>query len=246
MLKARAAALLAVLSVAALAATLTAGSLAGDRTDPPAARGDAGASGASEVTRSSEAAPAASGADRSQRPAWPRPQYRDSRALGEPGDGRLVHGVRLPREGRDFFSWDPIERQSPSRPWRRWGTDGLVRTLLEVLSEYRDAHPAAARVGIGDLSRPNGGDFGPQYGIVGHATHQNGLDADLYYPLEGGAERPPESVSEIDMRLAQELVDAFVAAGAKKVYVGPSTPLSGPPDVVEAVPGHDLHLHVRI
>ena len=30
------------------------------------------------------------------------------RSLGKPFAGRLVNGTRLPAEGRDFFTWDPI------------------------------------------------------------------------------------------------------------------------------------------
>jgi Penicillin-insensitive murein endopeptidase len=172
--------------------------------------------------------------------------WRRSQAIGLPHAGRLVRGVRLPAVGARYFTWDPIRRRSPNRDWRRWGTDGLVRTTLRVVRAYGDAHPGAQRVGIGDLSRPHGGDFGPEFGAIGHATHQNGLDVDVYYPLRSGAERAPLSVDEVDLALAQDLVDRFVRAGAVKVYVGPSTGLSGPPGVVEAIPNHDNHLHARL
>ena len=157
-----------------------------------------------------------------------------------------MRGVRLPAAGTHYFTWDPIRRRSPNRDWRRWGTDDLVRTTLRVVRAYADAHPGAPRVGIGDLSRPHGGDFGPEFGAIGHATHQNGLDVDVYYPLRSGAERAPLSVDEVDLALAQDLVDRFVRAGAVKVYVGPSTGLTGPPGVVEAIPNHDNHLHARL
>jgi hypothetical protein len=176
----------------------------------------------------------------------PTIRWRHSQALGLPHGGRLVRGVRLPAEGGHFFTWDPIRRRSPNRAWRRWGTDDLVRTTLRVVRAYAAAHHGAPRVGIGDLSRPHGGDFGPAFGAIGHATHQNGLDVDVYYPLRSGAERAPLSVDEIDLALAQELVDRFVRAGAVKVYVGPSTGLTGPPGVVEAIPNHDNHLHARV
>ena len=173
-------------------------------------------------------------------------QWRRSQAIGLPHAGRLVRGVRLPAAGTHYFTWDPIRRRSPNRDWRRWGTDDLVRTTLRVVRAFGDAHPGAPRVGIGDLSRPHGGDFGPEFGAIGHATHQNGLDVDVYYPLRSGAERAPLSVDEVDLALAQDLVDRFVRAGAVKVYVGPSTGLSGPPGVVEAIPNHDNHLHARL
>jgi murein endopeptidase len=175
-----------------------------------------------------------------------RIHWRDSVAVGLPEAGRLVRGVQLPPQGRHYFTWDPILRRQPNRPGRRWATDDLIRTVLRVIRAYARAHPGAPRVGIGDLSRPHGGDFGAQFGGLGHATHQNGLDADVYYPLRSEAERSPLSVDEVNLRLAQDLVDRFVRAGAVVVYVGPNTGLTGPPDVVQAIPYHDNHLHVRI
>jgi murein endopeptidase len=167
--------------------------------------------------------------------------WRNSISFGTPGAGRLGRGVRLPAEGRYFFTWDPVLHVSPNRAWRRWGTDDLVRTVLRVLRDYTRAHPRAPRVGIGDLSRPHGGPFGPK-----HATHQNGLDADVYYPRLDGRERPPKRAEQMNRRLSQALLDLFVAAGADVIYVGPNTRLTGPPHVVQVLWNHDNHLHVRI
>jgi hypothetical protein len=175
-----------------------------------------------------------------------RIRWRRSIALGDPANGRLVRGVRLPAEGEHFFTWDPVKRRSPNRAWRRWGTDRLVRVLLEVAREYSRAHPGAPRMAIGDLSRPHGGDFGPRFGYIGHSTHQNGLDADIYYPRADGRERAPKWAAQIDRRLSQWLVDRFVAKGATLALVGPSTGLTGPPGRVQALVNHDNHLHVRI
>jgi murein endopeptidase len=172
--------------------------------------------------------------------------WRDSTALGTHTAGRLEQGVRLPAGGRTFFTWDPVLRRSPNRAWRRWGTDRMVRVLLSVARRHHAAHPRAPRVAIGDLSRPRGGDFGPQFGYIGHASHQNGLDADVYYPRADGRERAPKYASEIDRALSQELVDRFLAAGAEVIYVGPNTGLRGPPGRVIALANHDNHLHVRL
>jgi Zinc carboxypeptidase/Penicillin-insensitive murein endopeptidase len=175
-----------------------------------------------------------------------RVEWRRSTALGQPWSGRLVGGVQLPAEGATFFTWDPVLRRSPNRPWRRVGTERLVATVLTVLEEFAAAHPGAPRIGVGDLSRPRGGDFGPRFGLPGHASHQNGLDVDVYYPRHDGRERPPAVPRQIDRRLAQDLVDRFVAAGATKVFVGPRAGLSGPRGVVAALAHHDNHLHVRL
>ena len=169
-----------------------------------------------------------------------------SRAIGLPWAGRLEHGVQLPAEGAHFFTWDPVLRRSPDRPWRRWGTDRLVRIVLRVVDEYAAAHPDAPRVGIGDLSRPHGGDFGVRFGLPGHVSHQNGLDVDVYYPRRDRRELAPVSVAQIDHRLAQDLVWRFVRAGAVRIFVGPHTGLVGPRAIVAVLGHHDNHLHVRI
>ena len=61
-----------------------------------------------------------------------------------------------------------------------------------------------------------------------------------------GLERRAYKPSQVDLELAQDLVDRFVAAGAKVVYVGPSLDLKGPRKVVVPLVHHDDHIHVRI
>jgi Penicillin-insensitive murein endopeptidase len=172
--------------------------------------------------------------------------WRRSRALGRPERGRLVGAVELPAAGTHFVTVDPVTRTSPNRAWRRHGTDRLVEVLLRVAEEHAAAHPGGPRLVVGDLSRPRGGRFGREYGGDGHRSHQNGLDADVYYPRRDGRERIPTRVAQIDRRLAQELVDRFVRAGAEYVFVGPGTGLRGPSEVVMTLGNHDDHLHVRI
>ena len=176
-------------------------------------------------------------------PATPESEvaWRRSVAIGPPSNGRLVRGVQFPAEGEHFFTWDPVLHRVPNRGERRWGTDRLLRIVLRVVREYAEAHPAAPRVGIGDVSLRRGGPFGPV-----HMTHQNGRDVDVYYPRRDRQERPPTLVSQIDRRLAQDLVDRFVAAGVKLVYVGPNTGFTGPRGVVRVLWNHDNHLHARI
>ena len=175
-----------------------------------------------------------------------RVHWRDSTALGIPTAGRLEHGVLLPAEGRAFFTWDPVLRRSPNRAWRRWGTDRLVRVVLRVARDFRSAHPGGPRVAVGDLSRSHGGDFGRRFGYIGHASHQNGLDVDVYYPRADGRELAPRLASEIDPALSQELVDRFLGAGAEVIFVGPNTGLRGPLGRVQVLVHHDNHLHVRL
>jgi hypothetical protein len=173
-------------------------------------------------------------------------RWRASRAAGLPYAGRLVHGVELPESGRDYFTWDSVLKSSPSRAWRRWGTDDLIRTLLEVLADYRAAHPEAPRVGIADLSRTHGGRFGANFGGLGHSSHQNGLDADVLYPRVDGLEQRAWAPRLVDESLSQDLVNRFVAAGASQVYTGWSLHLRGPRRIVVKLAHHDDHMHVRV
>ena len=171
-------------------------------------------------------------------------------ALGTPARGRLVGGVQFPAATTFAFTWDFPLGDSPSRPWRRWGTEKLVRTLECVLTADELAHPFGQRVGVADLSRPRGGPFGPKYGGLGHSSHQNGLDADLLYPRRDGCECAPQGAADVDVARAQDLIDAFVAVGARYLFVSPelwrSGLLGGPRAIVRPLVHHDDHLHVRL
>ena len=179
-------------------------------------------------------------------PEAPQPDAPRSIAVGVPWHGRLEHGVQLPVAGTDFVTWDPVLRVSPNREWRRWGTDALIVLLDTVTREFREAHPDVPPILIADLSRPQGGPFGPRYGGLGHGSHQNGLDADVMYPRRDRAPLAAVRPAEVDRALAQDLVDRFRAAGAVKLFVGPHLHLRGPRGIVVPLVHHDDHVHVRI
>jgi murein endopeptidase len=171
--------------------------------------------------------------------------WRNSYAAGKPYRGFLVRGIQLPFEGEGFFTWDFPRARTPNRPWRRWGTDTTIATMLRIVAEYQAANPTAPRLGIADISRPHGGPFGRRFGGLGHASHQNGLDVDILYPRRDARELPPMKPSQVDLRLSQDLVDRLVNAGAVYVFVGPSLRLRGPRRVVQQLVHHDNHIHVR-
>ncbi len=175
-----------------------------------------------------------------------RVRWRNSEALGSPAAGQLRNGVRLPQEGGAFFTWDPVKKEVPNRSWRLWGTDRAVRMVLRVLRDFARENPSAPPVGVGDLSRRNGGDFGADFGKLGHASHQNGLDIDVYYPRLDSELRRARTPGQVDRSYAQDLVDRFVAAGADKLFVGPNVALTGPSGVVIPLVNHDDHVHVRL
>jgi alpha-D-ribose 1-methylphosphonate 5-triphosphate synthase subunit PhnI len=57
--------------------------------------------------------------------------------------------------------------------------------------------------------------------------------------------RAPVSSDQVDRELAQDLLDRFLAASARMVFVGYSTGLRGPSGVVVPYPNHENHMHVR-
>ena len=137
------------------------------------------------------------------------------------------------------MTWDPVTDSVPNQPSRLYGNERTIRTVISVIADYRAAHPNAPRVVVGDISRRDGGP------IDDHVSHQNGLDVDIYYPRHDHLLRAPIAVSQIDHWLAQDLLNRFVRAGAKMIFVGYSTGLHGPGGVVIPYPSHDNHMHVR-
>ena len=168
-----------------------------------------------------------------------------SRAIGKPHRGSLIGGVLLPANGAHHITWDPGTKVTPAPDYRHWGTTETVRRSLCVLDALRKDHPDWPRVVIGDLSVPNGGPFGREYGGLGHSSHQNGLDIDVYYPRLDRGERAPDAPSDVDFGRARELVERFVFAGADRIFVGLATPLRGPSPIVVRMSGHRDHFHVR-
>jgi len=169
----------------------------------------------------------------------PRIHWHRATSHGLPYGGSLSSGTQLPVEGPDWVTWNPVEDSVPNAPSRLFGHGRTIRRLTAVLAAFRAANPAAVRVVVGDISFRGGGR------MELHVSHQNGLDVDVYYPRLDRKLRAPRLRSQVDLALAQDLVDRFVAAGARFVFVGYSTGLRGPSRVVEPYPNHADHMHVR-
>ena len=166
-------------------------------------------------------------------------EWRQATSLGVQYAGRLVDGTQLPVEGPDWVTWNPATDSSPNLPHRLHGHERTIRAVLAVAAGYRKAHPDAPKLVVGDISFPDGGRMDQ------HVSHQNGLDVDVYYPRRDGRLSAPTSTAQVDRALAQDLLDRFLAAGAKVVFVGYSTDLRGPSGVVVPYPNHENHMHVR-
>ena len=170
---------------------------------------------------------------------FPRIEWHHATSVGLPYDGRLIDGTQLPLEGPDWVTWDPVTNSVPNRPNRLYANEHTIRTIVSVVAAYRAANPDAPRVVIGDISFKGGGVMDE------HASHQNGLDVDVYYPRRDHRLVAPTATRQIDTALAQDLLDRFVAAGAQMIFVGFHAGLHGPSRVVVPYPNHEYHMHVR-
>lgn len=215
--------------------------------------GGGGEPAAGKQDRATRRQPAERPASREAKRSRTRPQpgrpagrpRRPSRAIGSPAAGSLVNGVPLPAEGKHFFTWNIPRGVSPNPRSRRYATDVVVDRVLKVVGAYGRAHPDAPRVGIADLSLPRGGPFGPKFGGTGHLDHQNGTEVDVLYPRSDGKERAPDSLDDVDRRLAQDLLDRFLAAGAELAVLDLRLGLKAPATALEYRAHHEEHMHFR-
>jgi hypothetical protein len=166
-------------------------------------------------------------------------EWHRASSVGLPYSGRLENGTQLPVEGPDWVTWNPVTDSVPNLPQRLYAHERTIRSIVSVITAYRADHPNAPKVVVGDISFKGGGT------MEQHVSHQNGLDVDVYYPRRDDRLSAPISVSQVDTRLTQALLDGFVAAGAQVIFVGYSTGLEGPSGVVVPYPHHENHMHVR-
>ena len=155
-------------------------------------------------------------------------------------------GVQLPAESATFTTWDFPLGVSPNAGWRRWGTAELVAEVEAIAADYQTRFGPGARIVVGDLSRPRGGAFGEKFGGVGHASHQNGRDVDIFFPRRDGLEQPATRPDQVDRMRAQWLVDR-AARDAQRVFIGIHVGLRRRFKRVQYLPlYHENHLHLRI
>ena len=170
-----------------------------------------------------------------------------SQSLGYPWDGRLVGGVQLAAQGERFFTWDSVRRRSPNRTWRRYGNERLLRTLTRVLTAHTAAFPAGSRIGVGDLSRPGGGDFGAGSAASGTRRTRAG-STPTSTTLAATAVSDRRHVQRRSTgRSPRTWSTASSPPAPRKYSSGRTLDLRGPPAVVEVLPAyHDNHMHVRL
>jgi penicillin-insensitive murein endopeptidase len=180
-------------------------------------------------------------------------------SIGFYSKGCFEGGVGLPLEGSDW------EVMRPSRN-RRWGHPTLIKVLERLARDGK-------KVGwngllVGDISQPRGGPM-----LTGHASHQIGLDADIWFtpmPKGGLTLNQRETMSAVSVLKPHSLyVDdrrwtpayegilkmAASEPGVERVLVHPGVKkklcdtVRGDRSWLSKIRpfwGHDDHFHVRI
>ncbi len=183
-----------------------------------------------------------------------------ARAIGFYSRGCLAGAKALPVNGE---TWQ-VMRLSRNR---NWGHPSLV-AFLERLSNKAPQTAGWPGILVGDMSQPRGGPM-----ITGHASHQIGLDADIWLtpmPDRKLSRRDREEMSAVDMVRADKLdVDPkvwsrgqlaiiraaaldpaveriFVNAAIKKAICREATGDRSWLQKVRPYYGHNYHFHVRI
>ena len=127
--------------------------------------------------------------------AFPTASQQSAQAIGFYSRGCLAGGLELPETGA---TWQAM-RLSRNR---NWGHPVLIDYLTELSAKVAAEVPGWSGLYIGDMTQPRGGPM-----ISGHASHQMGLDADIWMlpPRRLNlTQRDREAISSISIRSADQ------------------------------------------
>ncbi|OJF93620.1 penicillin-insensitive murein endopeptidase [Pararhizobium antarcticum] len=181
--------------------------------------------------------------------------------IGFYAKGCMAGAVAIPTDGP---TWQAM-RLSRNR---RWGNPAMI-SLLEQFSQDAVRLGWGSGILIGDISQPRGGPM-----LTGHASHQIGLDADIWFqpkpaqPLSAEAREDMPFVSMLDKSKfltvnpkrwtgthANLVMQAASYPQVERVFVNPAikkklcetwTGDRGLLGKVRPVYGHDEHFHIRM
>jgi penicillin-insensitive murein endopeptidase len=117
----------------------------------------------------------------------------EPRAIGDYSGGCVAGARELPLDGEGYQVMHPSRRRHFGHP-----------TLIDFVRELGRGL-AAKQLGvllIGDLSQPRGG-----RALGGHASHQSGLDVDIWYWHPKGADRAPLSLGQRESLKSRSVLD---------------------------------------
>jgi penicillin-insensitive murein endopeptidase len=188
------------------------------------------------------------------------PAQQSSQALGFYSRGCLPGAQALPINGD---AWQ-VMRLSRNR---NWGHPALI-AVLETLGRKVQSQNIWPGLLVGDMSQPRGGPM-----ITGHASHQIGLDADVWFsPMPDRVLSPAEreelsatnvvrsDLRDIDPAIWTEAHQNLLKAAAtekevERIFVNPAIKVALCRDVsgdrswlskIRPIYGHNYHFHIRI
>jgi len=112
-----------------------------------------------------------------------RPTPGPARLIGGPANGCISGAAALPVDGPGYRA----VRLSRNRIWSHPQTVAYVKKLGAAVDAL-----GLPPIYVGDLSQPRGGPMS-----FGHASHQNGSDADIWFNLDPKPDLPPAAREEI-------------------------------------------------
>ncbi|MEL6159425.1 MAG: penicillin-insensitive murein endopeptidase [Cyanobacteria bacterium J06627_32] len=150
----------------------------------------------------------------------------------------------LEQDSRALFTQMPFS--GPGFECYGYGSDGqhhygrssVIQAIKHICRQWAKRHPDAPRIGVGDISLPNGGD------TPSHATHEEGVDVDFSVVTNNGKEEPSNWQSA---NYSQALTRDFVNLIVENPVLAPRVILFNDPEIagVQYHAYHDDHLHVR-
>jgi penicillin-insensitive murein DD-endopeptidase len=198
-------------------------------------------------------APASADARRADR-RWSKvqtPAPGPSQAIGNYSNGCLRGARPLEKRGKGFR----VMRPQRHRHFGHRQTLAVIRDLGRAARKRR-----LPTIGVGDLSQPRGG---PARG--GHASHQVGLDADIWYAIDPAATEPaplamvdetgllitaawgPDQVQLVQLAARDRRIDRiFVNPVVKRALCESATGDRSWLRKVRPFWGHDHHFHIRL
>lgn len=179
-----------------------------------------------------------------------------AQSVGTPDRGRLINGIPLP-ENEALYSI--------RNPKHSYGSSHAIDTLQRSIADFRKSTGFSRQLLIADMSRQDGGRFGP------HHSHRSGRDVDIALPLRADPSGlKPGSAARFDWTATFGLIKSLVATGevryiflsrsrqallyraakadgASSVELDPliQFPRHGRSALVRHSRGHTSHLHVR-
>lgn len=119
-----------------------------------------------------------------------------------------------------------------------YGRSSVIQAIKHICEKWAKNHPDAPRIGVGDISLPDGGDT-PR-----HASHEDGMDVDFSLVTNNGREEPSNWQAG---NYSRKLTQAFIDIVINNSVLPPRVILFNDPQAqgVQFHAGHDDHIHVR-